>query len=160
MRYVVGSLVGAAVTAALVVAGSVDESSAGVEAPPLCEVYGHAMDDIIEERFPGSRDPVLLAKETGGVPLIGYVMNVRVPDIDWDCEERQLRVVVRGPWTLGADDMETALEVLLDDFRNRELRPVADGVVILLESLLVDGSARFDGAQGDLIESSARGVVP
>jgi hypothetical protein len=58
-----------------------------------------------------------------------------------------LSVTIRGPWTLDAADMETALEVLLGDLRSRELRPVMDEVVVELESSLMDESARFDGVQ-------------
>jgi hypothetical protein len=160
MRYLVGNLVGVAITVALVAAGAaVDESAAEqVEGPTVCDTYGYAMDNIIEERFPSSRDPVLLARETGGTPLIGYLVNTPRVDMEWDCRGRQLTVVVRGPWTLGAADMETALEVLLDDLRSRELRPVMDGVVVELESALMDDSARFDGVQveRDVIQSLVR----
>lgn len=159
MRYLVGSLVGVAVMVVLFAAGfEADESSAvEVEDHRVCETYGAAVDDIREERFPRSRDPVLLAKETGGVPPMRHLADARVPDLDWECHDRRLTVAIRGPWTLGAADMESALGVLLGDFRNRELDPVMDGVVIVLESVLMDESARFDGAQAEreLIESLA-----
>jgi hypothetical protein len=104
MRYLVGILAGVVVTAGVVAAGSgVNESSADVvEGPTVCGTYGRAMDDILMERFP----------------------------MDWDCDGQRLTVTIRGPWTLGAADMETALEVLLDDLRNRELLPMMDGVVV------------------------------
>ena len=151
MRYLVGILAGVVITVGVVAAASgVDESSADVvEGPNVCEAYGDAMDDILVERFPAENDPVLLARKTGGVPLIGYLTNATPPQMDWDCAERRLTVIIRGPWTLGAADMESALEVLLRDLRSRELNPMMDRVEVVLESQLMDDSARFDGAAAE-----------
>ena len=77
-------------------------------------------------------------RNTGGVPLIGYLVKATPRQMDWDCAERWLTVTIRGPWTLGAADMESALEVLLRDLRSRELNPMMDRVEVVLESQLMD----------------------
>jgi hypothetical protein len=116
------------------------------------------MNKILLERFPAENDPILMARKTGGVPLIGYLYTPEPRQMDWACDGRLLSVTIRGPWTLDAADMETALEVLLGDLRSRELRPVMDEVVVELVSSLMDESARFNGVQveRDVIESLVR----
>ena len=66
-----------------------------------------------------------------------------VRNMSWWCDGEQLSVRVKGPWILDASDIPSALENLLQDLRDRGLDAQEDGVGIVLEAILVDGSARF-----------------
>jgi hypothetical protein len=66
--------------------------------------------------------------------------------MSWWCDGEQLSVRVKGPWILDAGDIPSALENLLQDLRDRGLDAEEDAVGIVLDAILVDGSARFDPA--------------
>jgi hypothetical protein len=154
MRFWLAGLVGILVTGGLVAVGAVDGEAAEGEAeeatagPSDCERYGEMTDRIVEARFPEPKPGPLsniMADDSGYTGVLVH-WSVPMPKMYWWCDGEQLSVRVRGPWMLAASDMPSALENLLQDLRDRGLDAQEDAVGIVLEGILVDGSARFDPA--------------
>ena len=156
MRFWLAGLVGILVTGGLVVVGAVDGEAAEGEAkeatagPSDCERYGEMTDRIVEARFPEPKPGPLsgIMADDSGYTGILVLSSLPMRKMSWWCDGEQLSVRVKGPWILDASDIPSALENLLQDLRDRGFDAQEDAVGIVLEAILVDGSARFDPASG------------